>query len=258
LFKKILNDQGKVDVPLLLDQIRTLIGVVNDLGTRLRSLEKEEFVTLTRFEPFTAKIGELEAQVSATRVVIEAANAQIVELQESTARVSEIESSQDAINQRMDRFDTAVQAVKAAAANNEEGIHFCKKGLVAARAAIATLRGHSEETRGIADEARRTVSRVRDDIGMMDARVKKLVAFVQSELIDNGNQMKDLQRMVERADERIDAVNRSVVRLQTVRTVAPLPIAAPRPRKRKSKSHPQPRLRMRKLQSRSRPPRKPS
>jgi len=78
------------------------------------------------------------------------------------------------------------------------------KDLIQCRAAINTLRSHSEETAESIDEIRKITDNVREDTGAMDKRIKKIVVFIQNETKDINGQLKDVMVSIDRNANRIE------------------------------------------------------
>jgi hypothetical protein len=107
----------------------------------------------------------------------------------------------------------AVHDVQSTNEQMQDLMNRCNRDILNVRAATNTLRSHSEETRSIVDDCKRITQRARDELDGNDARIKKLVAFVQGETGDLATQLRDLQGMIDRADDRIETFSRVLAQL---------------------------------------------
>jgi prefoldin subunit 5 len=70
----------------------------------------------------------------------------------------------------------------------------------------------------LGDEAKRKVAKLTEEVAGADTRLKKIVAFIQSETSGLGEQIKDAQSMLDRSDDRIEVLSRDLAALgDTVR-----------------------------------------
>jgi uncharacterized protein YlxW (UPF0749 family) len=79
-----------------------------------------------------------------------------------------------------------------------DGVVKINKDMISFRAAINTLRSHSEETSPSMDDIRRIAEGVREDTTATDKRLRKIVVFVQTEMKDLAGQIRDMQASVDR------------------------------------------------------------
>jgi Mg2+ and Co2+ transporter CorA len=99
------------------------------------------------------------------------------------------------------------------------------KDLISCRAAINTLRSHSEETASAVEDIRRIADGVREDTAATDKRLKKVVVFIQTETKEINTQIKDLLSSIERNANRIEEV--ATQRPSQAPAAAPEPKVAP-------------------------------
>jgi DNA repair exonuclease SbcCD ATPase subunit len=209
-----ISSSGSVDSSLLVGQLRAQITFTDDLNQRLTQLERRSHVSPEAVAELSKFASDTVERVQALEVRTQQSDSRVHDLEDAVYSLRASVNTLSSMADRVAAVDALGERVLAAQTGLESTMSKCNKDTIAARAAINTLRAHSEETRMLGDEAKRKVAKIADDVSAADVTLKKLIAHVHSETADLSEQIKDVQGGVDRSDDRVENLARSFEKLR--------------------------------------------
>ena len=207
------SEDGLVDMQPVIDQLNGQAALCTDLLTRLSHLEKKEVVHPQAFQQVVERIGAAEEKQKEFQQNIYDVEMQASETKTALHDYMTFQSSDDGqrpfkeLHERIDQADADIKKLV-------DGNVKLNKDLTGARAAINTLRSHSEETTSSVEEIRKVCDNVREETVTIDKKMKKVVQYCQTEVDDAKNKIKDILRSIERTDDQLEDVSQKVTELQ--------------------------------------------
>jgi predicted nucleic acid-binding Zn-ribbon protein len=223
---QVIGADGSVDIGLLLQQVQAQFVLCDDMNTRLKAIEGRSFVSPVEFATVSRQAEDLSTRMVPVECGLQAHTERLGELENKIGGVAAIEGRQYAMDQRVKDIVAMLAEIQNSSGKVQDLVNRCNKDVINARTATNALRAHTEETRAMLDESRRVVSRFRDELHGTDARIKKIVAYVQNETGDLATNMKDMQAMIDRTAERIETLSGAVTQIEQQRQQS---LAKPQP-----------------------------
>lgn len=206
----LIDKKGKLDLAPLLQQIQSQTAQLEDLTNRAAALEEKEYVSPASFNSLLEVVSSHDGKVSQLDVKSIEMSGQLNELKETVDRIrNKVESPEAEMKER--EFN------EKAASIDEETKRLCEamvkfnKDLISMRAAINTLRSHSEETSGSVEDLIKMCEQAKEEAANTDKKVKKIVSYVQGETQEMSNQIKDISASVERNADRIEEIANKMI-----------------------------------------------
>lgn len=219
--KKLVTDDGSIDPHQLFDQLEQQLIVVNDLDGRLIALENREHVSPDAFNTALKNLSECTEKVKNAESMLLSNDMRYAELKENVDELKKQIENQ-VTQEQITELEKIIHELQEESTNLREAIIKNNKDIVNVRAAINTLRGNSEETRSIAEDAKYSAKQACDDVEANDKRVKKVIVFLKEEIGQISNQIKELTTVTERHDETIHEIQRKhdedITRLEALRS----------------------------------------
>jgi chromosome segregation ATPase len=220
--ENIVGADGKVDLEPVLIGLQEQMRATLDLTGRVRAVEEREVVAPAEMKGVAALIAGHDEKLNGFEVRVVAIELRIAELREllEDLRKGQRNPEDDAKYLELRDHTRALQEESAKVRDTMVKVN---KDVISCRAAINTLRAHSEEAAAAMDDVRRVSESVRDDVAGTDKRLKKIVVFVQNETKELAGQIKDLQASLDRNANRVEevAAQRQVERVVVEAAAAP-------------------------------------
>ncbi|OHT01857.1 hypothetical protein TRFO_07437 [Tritrichomonas foetus] len=205
--KHIITDDGKLDTDKLLEQLQGLFVLFNDMDGRLVTFENREFVSPESFNAAIEALSQIDSKVNKCESQIVSTDMKVSELREIIHELKEQLGNQASREQLLE-VERVLHDYGDETSNLREALVKANKDIINARAAINTLRSHSEETKSISDEAKSQSQRASDDVAANEKRMKKMLAFIQKETGELSTQIKDLNSLIDRNEESINEIQK--------------------------------------------------
>ena len=198
----LIDSRGKLDLAPLLSQIQSHTALFEDLSNRIGSLEERDHISPATFNGALETLSGHETklvQLELNSIQIEGSVAEVKDALEEMKKKS---SPEEEVRLK-ELFETSTSLDSETKRLCEAMVKF-NKDLISCRAAINTLRSHSEETSGSVEDIVKMCEQAREDCASTDKRLKKLITFMQDENREMTNQIKEISRSVERNADRIE------------------------------------------------------
>ena len=199
------NPDGKIDFEPILHQISALNHLSTDLNSRLSIIERKEFIHPSSFASALESIHSHENRLTEVTTLTSSLNlkfAELKQIQEHLLNKDTSEEDQSKFKEIKDKINNIEEEMK----KNIETIIKFNKDLISNKAAINTLRNHSEEASNAIEEMRKIIDSIKEDSISMDKRIKKVVGFVQTETNEISKQIVDINRSIERNEDKIEEI----------------------------------------------------
>ncbi|OHT06387.1 hypothetical protein TRFO_05584 [Tritrichomonas foetus] len=201
----IIDEDGKLDLGPLLMQIQAQAALFNDVIGRISAVENKDMVSPTAFNSVVETLGGHEAKLNQLDVTTVQTDMKLAELREIQDEIkAKLNNPEEDI--KIQELREMVMSLEDETKRLREAMVKFNKDLIACRAAINTLRSHSEEETAAIEEMRKICENTRDDTAATDKRLKKVIVFIQNENKDLSNQIKDVIHSVERNADRIEEI----------------------------------------------------
>ena len=194
---------GKVELEPVIQQMAALNHLSNDLNSRLSIIERKDFIHPSAFASALESIQSHETRLNEVESITTNMNLRFAEMKQALELLNHRDTS-DEEKQRYQELKDRMNAIEEENKRISENNVKFNKDLVAARAAINTLRTHSEDASSAIDDMRKLTDNVREEGVSMEKRLKKVVAFVQSETNNLTAQINDLAKSIERSEDKIE------------------------------------------------------
>ena len=208
-----INEDGLVNMQPIIDQINSQCALVSDMNSRLNHLDKREVVHPTAFQQVVARLDADEQKIDSYQKQIDSATEIANEAKQALQDYTNYQASEEGqrpFKEIQEKFDATESEIKKIVDGNVK----MNKDLTGARAAINTLRSHSEETAGAVEEIKRLFDNIREENQTTDKKMKTVVQFAQAEVANTSEKIKDVSRSVERTDDKVDELAQKIVELQ--------------------------------------------
>jgi hypothetical protein len=213
VLSKVIDAQGNVDMGLLVSQIQAQVGFTDDLATRVKILEKRDYVSPDSVSGLAKVMGNMLTSVQKLEAGLMQTDLQVKELQEAAEKTQTAIAQLDAMSERIAAMEAVSRETIAGQARIEEGLGKCTKDVIGARATINTLRGNVQEAKTASEDAKKRAGKFADQIAAADARVKKVAAFVQAEVNGLTEKINDNQVAVDRSEDRLEELGKCIEQL---------------------------------------------
>ena len=207
--QKIVADDGSLDTEKLIEQIQGLIFLVNDAEARIASLENREYVTPEALNSLTSTISQLDEKTTLNANANSNLNLKVNDLKETIFHIRDQFDGQ-ASNEQIGEIENLSQGLKDEISTLRNALVKSNKDIINIRAAINTLRSHSEDTKSISDDAKIAALQACEDVEAVEGRIKKVIGFIQNETSNLDNQIKDLGRITDRNESAICEIQRQL------------------------------------------------
>lgn len=204
--KTAIKDDGTVDMKQVIGQLQASLALCNDLNTRLIGIEKR-IINPDSFDQAVEKLAELAEKAIKLEQASVQGEMKVAELREIQEEMKN-QLAQGINEERFQEMQVLLNNMDEDNKKVRDAMVKCNKDLIGARAAINTLRSHSEETRSFVDENRRMCENMKDDVMNTDMRVKKVIGFVQNETNDLAGQIKECNNAISRNADRIEEIQK--------------------------------------------------
>ena len=193
MLKNALSGDGKVDTETLVGQIGALAQSLNDTNAKVAALEKRETVSPERLDAMAESMAGLTVRAQKLEQADVKTELKLAQLQES---IDELKESVDEKGDGGNAGDAQKRETAEDSDSIREEIVKCQRDILGNRAAIKTLRQHSEETRNLSDEANRVAYDVRTDMDNAEEKRKKFKALMKEKTASLADQIKELREML--------------------------------------------------------------
>lgn len=213
----LIDEKGKLDLTPILMQMQAQTAMCNDLSSRIVVLENKEEVSPQSFNSLVETISGHEQKLSSLEITATQTDLKISELKEMQ---NEFQKKLDNPEEdpRITEIREIVMSVEDESKRLRDAMVKFNKDLISCRAAINTLRAHSEETAGIIDDIRKVSEQAKEESTATDKRLKKVIVFIQNENSNFGNQLKDVAQSVERNANRIEEISGRCAEIEALAT----------------------------------------
>ncbi|EAY21583.1 hypothetical protein TVAG_013480 [Trichomonas vaginalis G3] len=197
------SQDGLVDMQPVIDQINAQNALLADLNSRLVQMEKKEVVHPQAFDQLTEKVQQEEEKIEAVTQVADSAEKMASNTNTQLTDYITYQSSEEGqrpfaeINERFTSLEAEIKRLQDL--NTK-----MNKDLTGSRAAINTLRSHSEETTAAMEEIKKLADNIREENSNVEKHMKKVVEYTQNEIGAINEKIKDITRSIERTDDRVD------------------------------------------------------
>ncbi|KAK8884161.1 hypothetical protein M9Y10_043267 [Tritrichomonas musculus] len=199
------DSKGKLDLGPLVTQIQTQTALCEDLSNRVASLEERDSISPTSFNNVLESIKDHESKLGQLEITTQQVDSSVSNMKDTVDDLKKKQNSPEEEAKFQELKDLTASLDSETKRLCEAMVKF-NKDLISCRAAINTLRSHSEETSGSVEDIMKMCEQAREDCASTDKRVKKLIVFIQDENKEMMNQIKDISRSVERNADRIEEI----------------------------------------------------
>lgn len=205
--RNIVSDDGKLDTEKLLQQLQAHLVIINDMDGRLVSMETREYVQPDKFNTAVLTLSNVNDKVKDhdTRLIT------------TDMKISELKEVQDEFKSQLghqvtrDQFtelENSLHDTQDELSNIREAVIKANKDIINVRAAISTLRNHSEESRSLIEDAKAVSNQAKEDVTNNDKRFKKLIAYVKSETTQIMDRIKELSMQAENLENNVNDIQK--------------------------------------------------
>jgi hypothetical protein len=226
--ENIVSADGKVDLEPLFMQLQAQMMAASDLSGRVKAIEERDTVSPAAAAALAEAVAHQDKKLSGLEVQQTSTELRFSELKETLEELKR--------NQRSPEEDAKYQELRDLSRSLEDetgklrdAMVKLNKDMISCRAAINTLRAHSEDAASAMEDIRKIAEGVRDDTRSTDKRLKKVVVFVQNETKDLAGQIKDLQSSIDRNANRIEEIAQQKQTVERIIQQAPAPAPAQLP-----------------------------
>lgn len=208
------SQDGLVDMQPVIDQINAQNSLLADLNSRLVQMEKKEVVQPLAFDQLTEKVQAEEEKIAEVTQVAGNAEKMATNTNSQLTDYIQYQSSEEGqrpfaeINERFNSLEAEIKRIQDANVK-------MNKDLTGSRAAINTLRSHSEETTAAMEEIKRLADNIREENANVEKHMKNLVTTTQTDTTAINEKIKDITRSIERTDDRVDDLTGKIAELHT-------------------------------------------
>jgi hypothetical protein len=197
---------GKIDLEPVLIQLQGLLTATSDLSSRIRALEEREVAPPGVVAAMKEAMDLQERKIQGLEVQEVGAEMRLAELREMIEDLKKHQQNPEEDTKYQELRDLA-RSLEDDTVKLRDAMVKVNKDMISCRAAINTLRSHSEDLAASMEDVRRIAEGVRDDTTATDKRLKKVVLFVQNETKDLTSQIKDVQLAIDRNANRIEEIS---------------------------------------------------
>ena len=202
----LIDEDGKVNLGVLLQQMGAQANLFTDITNRIQALEDKESVSPKAFQALEELVNGHETKVKALDVTTVQTDLKVAELREILDGVKAILNDPEDDENKVKEFKESLKTVEDETKRLRDAMVKFNKDMIGCRAAINTLRSHSEEESASIEEIRKTCDETKEQAQNTDVRLKKVIVFIQNENKEINKQIKDLSDSIDRNMERIEEI----------------------------------------------------